>query len=72
MPVRPEGSSMASTLPTSQSSRGPASDPSPGGEPGRLAVVVADAGWFTTENLFREAPESRAATLRLPLLHAFA
>lgn len=52
---------MASTLPTSQHSRGPATDPSPD----RIGLVVADAGWFTTENLFREAPASRASTLLL-------
>lgn len=31
----------------------------------RLALAVADANWFTTENLFREVPESRARTLLL-------
>jgi teichuronic acid biosynthesis glycosyltransferase TuaH len=30
-----------------------------------LALVVADAGWYTTENLFREIPSDRAATLLL-------
>ena len=32
---------------------------------GRLALVVADAGWYTTENLFREVPGDRASTLQL-------
>jgi len=32
---------------------------------GRLALAVADAGWFTTENLFREVPADRATTLLL-------
>ena len=32
---------------------------------GRLALVVADAGWYTTENLFREVPGDRARTLQL-------
>ena len=32
---------------------------------GRIALAVADAGWFTTENLFREVPEDRATTLLL-------
>ena len=31
----------------------------------RLALAVADAGWFTTENLFAEVPEARATTLLL-------
>ena len=31
----------------------------------KLALAVADAGWFTTENLFREVPEARASTLLL-------
>jgi teichuronic acid biosynthesis glycosyltransferase TuaH len=31
----------------------------------RLALVVADVGWYTTENLFTEVPESRASTLLL-------
>jgi teichuronic acid biosynthesis glycosyltransferase TuaH len=30
-----------------------------------LALAVADANWFTTENLFREAPADRARTLLL-------
>jgi teichuronic acid biosynthesis glycosyltransferase TuaH len=30
-----------------------------------LALAVADANWFTTENLFREAPGARARTLLL-------
>jgi teichuronic acid biosynthesis glycosyltransferase TuaH len=33
-----------------------------------LALAVADAGWFTTENLFREVPRDRAATLLLKCL----
>lgn len=32
---------------------------------GHLALAVADAGWFTTENLFREVPADRASTLML-------
>jgi len=32
---------------------------------GRLSVVVADSGWYTTANLFREIPEDRASTLLL-------
>lgn len=32
---------------------------------GRLALAVVDSGWYTTENLFREVPEDRAATLLL-------
>ncbi len=31
----------------------------------RLALAVADANWFTTENLFREVPDARARTLLL-------
>ena len=31
----------------------------------RPALAVADAGWFTTENLFREVPPDRASTLLL-------
>ncbi len=31
----------------------------------RLALAVADANWFTTENLFREVPDGRARTLLL-------
>jgi len=31
----------------------------------RMALAVADAGWFTTENLFTEVPEGRASTLLL-------
>ncbi|WP_435015949.1 glycosyltransferase [Tundrisphaera sp. TA3] len=31
----------------------------------RMALAVADAGWFNTENQFREIPESRAETLLL-------
>jgi glycosyltransferase involved in cell wall biosynthesis len=31
----------------------------------RLALAVADANWFTTENLFREVPDFRARTLLL-------
>src|SRR5947209_18195941 len=31
----------------------------------RMALAVADANWFTTQNLFREVPESRARTLLL-------
>lgn len=31
----------------------------------RRDLVVADAGWFTTANLFRETPTDRAATLLL-------
>ncbi len=31
----------------------------------RLALAVADVGWYTTENLFREVPEDRASTLLL-------
>jgi teichuronic acid biosynthesis glycosyltransferase TuaH len=31
----------------------------------RLALAVADAGWYTTENLFAEIPEGRASTLLL-------
>lgn len=30
-----------------------------------MALVVADAGWFTTENLFAEVPPGRASTLML-------
>ena len=33
--------------------------------PTRWNLVVADAGWFTTANLFRETPTDRAATLLL-------
>jgi teichuronic acid biosynthesis glycosyltransferase TuaH len=47
---------MASTLPTP---RRPRTDSD------RLALAVADAGWFTTENLFREVPDDRASTLLL-------
>ena len=47
---------MASTLPTH---RLPQTDHD------RLALAVADAGWYTTENLFREVPEARASTLLL-------
>jgi len=32
---------------------------------GRLALAVADAGWYTTENLFREVPPDRADALLL-------
>ena len=32
---------------------------------GRLALAVADAGWYTTENLFREVSPDRASTLLL-------
>jgi teichuronic acid biosynthesis glycosyltransferase TuaH len=47
---------MASTLPT----------PSvPRTDRDRLALAVADAGWYTTENLFREVPGDRASTLLL-------
>lgn len=31
----------------------------------RIALAVADAGWYTTENLFRETPGDRASTLLL-------
>lgn len=31
----------------------------------RLALAVADAGWFTTDHLFAATPESRASTLLL-------
>jgi teichuronic acid biosynthesis glycosyltransferase TuaH len=31
----------------------------------RFALAVADAGWYTTENLFREVPSDRASTLLL-------
>ncbi|HEY2156828.1 MAG TPA: glycosyltransferase [Isosphaeraceae bacterium] len=31
----------------------------------QVALAVADANWFTTENLFREAPGARARTLLL-------
>ncbi len=31
----------------------------------RLSIAVADAGWYTTENLFREIPRDRASTLLL-------
>jgi glycosyltransferase involved in cell wall biosynthesis len=31
----------------------------------RMALAVADANWFTTENLFREVPADRASTLLL-------
>ena len=31
----------------------------------RLALAVADVGWYTTENLFREVPEERASSLLL-------
>ena len=31
----------------------------------RLALAVADVGWYTTENLFREVPEARASGLLL-------
>ena len=34
-------------------------------EPKQWDVVVADAGWFTTANLFRETPDDRATTLLL-------
>ncbi|WP_435006911.1 glycosyltransferase [Tundrisphaera lichenicola] len=37
----------------------------PSTETDRIALAVADAGWFTTENLFREVPEDRASTLLL-------
>ena len=47
---------MASTLGT---------PPVPGLDRVRLALAVADAGWYTTENLFREVPEGRASTLLL-------
>ena len=36
-----------------------------GTDRGRLALAVADAGWYTTENLFAEVPEGRASTLLL-------
>jgi teichuronic acid biosynthesis glycosyltransferase TuaH len=32
---------------------------------GRMALAVADANWFTTENLFREVPADRVNTLLL-------
>jgi teichuronic acid biosynthesis glycosyltransferase TuaH len=47
---------MASTLPTHRL---------PQIDQDRLALAVADAGWYTTENLFREVPEARASTLLL-------
>ena len=31
----------------------------------RLALAVADVGWYTTENLFREVPDARTSTLLL-------
>ncbi len=31
----------------------------------RPSIAVADAGWYTTENLFREVPSDRASTLLL-------
>jgi teichuronic acid biosynthesis glycosyltransferase TuaH len=31
----------------------------------RLALAVADVGWYTTENLFAEVPKGRASTLLL-------
>lgn len=42
----------------------------PGIEPaqGRLALAVADANWFTTENLFREVQRENVATLLLKCL----
>ena len=33
--------------------------------PARLALAVADANWFTTENLFREVRRNEVATLLL-------
>ena len=36
-----------------------------GTDRGRLALAVADAGWYTTANLFAEVPEGRASTLLL-------
>ena len=47
---------MASTLSTPRATR-TARD--------RLALAVADVGWYTTENLFREVPEDRASSLLL-------
>ena len=47
------------------------SSPHPGGKSDLSVVeplgdlVIADAGWFTTANLFRETPAERAATLLL-------
>ena len=42
----------------------------PGLEPtqGRLALAVADANWFTTENLFREVARENVSTLLLKCL----
>ena len=31
----------------------------------RLALAIADVGWFTTDHLFGEVPEARASTLLL-------
>ena len=39
---------------------------SPSPDPARrMALAIADAGWFNNENQFREVPESRAETLLL-------
>jgi teichuronic acid biosynthesis glycosyltransferase TuaH len=37
----------------------------PGLDRDRVSLAIADAGWYTTENLFREAPTDRASTLLL-------
>jgi teichuronic acid biosynthesis glycosyltransferase TuaH len=51
-----EGSTVATTSKTL---------PIAGTDRQRLALAVADAGWFTTENLFREIHPDRASTLLL-------
>ncbi len=37
----------------------------PSSDQRRMALAVADVGWYTTENLFRETPDSRASSLML-------
>ena len=61
-PGRPplEGSTVASI-----STKPPAAGTDREGDRAQLALAVADAGWYTTENLFGEVPRSRASTLLL-------
>ena len=44
---------------------GPLADRLDAARPASWNLAVADAGWFTTANLFRETPEERATTLLL-------
>jgi glycosyltransferase involved in cell wall biosynthesis len=42
-----------------------ATEPQPASAPQRIALAVADVGWFTTDHLFRSMPPERASTLLL-------